>query len=62
MTGQDGAQSSAAFVQDVMAEVSRVKPLRSHFTFIQGLSAYASLKLAAVGRPVAYARLDMAVQ
>lgn len=62
MTGQDGEQSSAAFVQDVMAEVARVKPLRSHFTFIQGLSASASIKLAAVGRPVAYTRLDMAVQ
>ena len=62
MTGQDGAQSSAAFVQDVMAEVARVKPLRSHFTFIQGLNASASIKLAAVGRPMAYARLDMAAQ
>ena len=61
MTGQDGEQASAAFVQDVMAEVSRVKPLRSHFTFIQGLSAHASLQLACVGRPVAYARLDMDV-
>ena len=61
MTGQDGEQASAAFVQDVMAEVSRVKPLRSHFTFIQGLSAQASIKLACVGRPVAYTRLDMNV-
>lgn len=61
MTGQDGEQASAAFVQDVMAEVSRVKPLRSHFTFIQGLSAQASIQLACVGRPVAYTRLDMDV-
>lgn len=62
MTGQDGSQASAAFVQDVMAEVSRVKPLRSHFTFIQGIATTAAVKLAAVGRPVTYARLDMAVQ
>ena len=61
MTGQDGEQASAAFVQDVMAEVSRVKPLRSHFTFIQGLNAQASIQLACVGRPVAYTRLDMDV-
>jgi phage tail P2-like protein len=61
MSGQDGDQAGAAFVQDVMAEVARVKPLRSHFTFIQGLSAQASTKLACVGRPVAYARLDMNV-
>lgn len=62
MTGNDGVQASAEFVQDVMAEVSRVKPLRSHFTFIQGITASASTKLVAVGRPVNYARLDMAVQ
>lgn len=62
MSGQDGEQASAAFVQDVIAEVSRVKPARSHFTFIQGITAQASIKLAAVGRPVAYARLDMSVQ
>lgn len=61
ITGQDGEQASAAFVQDVMAEVSRVKPLRSHFSFVQGLSTQASIKLACVGRPVAYARLDMNV-
>lgn len=62
MTGQDGEQAAASFVHDVMAEVSRVKPLRSHFTFIQGLSAAASARLAAVGRPVAYTRLDLSVQ
>lgn len=62
MSGQDGEQASAAFVQDVIAEVSRVKPARSHFTFIQGITALASIKLAAVGRSVVYARLDMSVQ
>ena len=62
MSGQDGEQASAAFVQDVMAEVYRVKPARAHFTFIQGITTAASTKLAAVGRPVNYARLDMAVQ
>lgn len=59
MTGQDNA--SAAFVEDVMAEVARVKPLRSHFTFIQGLGTSGSVSLVAVGRPTAYVRLDMQV-
>ncbi len=61
-TMTEGDNASAAFVADVMAEVSRVKPLRSHFTFIQGLAAAGSIKLAAVGRPTAYARLDMQAQ
>lgn len=56
------ANRSAAFVEDVMAEVARVKPLRSHFTFIQGLGSTGPIKLAAVGRPTAYARLDMQAQ
>jgi len=60
--GQDGSQASATFVEEVIAEVDRVKPLRSHFTAIQGLSAAASTKLAAVARPTTYARLTMAVQ
>ncbi|MFC4623076.1 phage tail protein I [Comamonas nitrativorans] len=60
--GQDGSQASATFVEEVIAEVARVKPLRSHFTAIQGLSAAASTKLAAVARPTTYARLTMAVQ
>lgn len=59
MTGQDNA--SAAFVEDVMAEVARVKPLRSHFTLIQGLGTSGSVALVAVGRPTAYVRLDMQV-
>ena len=61
VSGLGDEQASAAFVDDVIAEVSRVKPLRSHFTFIQGLSAKASIKLACVGRAVVYARLDMSV-
>ncbi len=62
LRGQDGSQASATFVEEVIAEVTRVKPLRSHFTAIQGLSATASIKLAAVARPTAYTRLNMTVQ
>lgn len=54
------APASAAFVEQVIAEVQRVKPLRSHFTFTQGLSARANVGLVAVARPAIYARLSCA--
>lgn len=60
--GSEAAQNSATFVEDVVAEVNRVKPLRSHFTFIQGLAGVARPLVAAVARPVIYARLDTTVQ
>lgn len=52
-----GAPASAAFVEQVIAEVGRAKPVRSHFTFTQGLTASASVRLAAVVRPVLTVRL-----
>lgn len=61
-TMADQDNTSAAFVEDVMAEVSRVKPLRSHFTFTQGLGSSGALDLVAVGRPTTFVRLDMQVQ
>lgn len=62
LTGAGGEETSAAFVDDVIAEVNRTKPLRSHFTFVQGLAARASMAIVAAARPAAYARLDLAVQ
>ncbi|RZL07786.1 MAG: phage tail protein I [Rubrivivax sp.] len=56
-----GAVTTADFIDDVIAEVNRTKPLRSHFSFVLGLSGKARLAVAAVGRPVIYARLDMEV-
>lgn len=56
-----GAETSAAFVDDVIAEVERTKPLRSHFTFVQGLAARVDAALVAVARPAVYARLDLQV-
>lgn len=55
---QDGAPASAAFVDQVIAEVGRAKPVRSHFTFTQGLTATASVGLVAAVRPTIYARLS----
>ncbi|MBV2149281.1 phage tail protein I [Sphingobium sp. AS12] len=55
---QNGVPSSAAFVDQVIAEVIRAKPVRSHFTFTQGLTARADVGVIAAARPVAYARLN----
>lgn len=54
---QDGAPVSAAFVDQVIAEVSRAKPARSHFTFTQGVTASAGIGLVAAVRPTIHARL-----
>ena len=55
---QQGVPASAAFVDQVIAEVSRAKPVRSHFTFTQGITAKASVGLIAAIRPTIYARLS----
>lgn len=55
---QDGAPAAAEFVDQVIAEVIRAKPVRSHFTFTQGLSARAGIGLIALARPAIYARLS----
>lgn len=62
LSGTGGEDASAEFTDAVLAEVNRAKPLRSHFTFIQGISVGGVARIAAVGRPVAYARLDTEVQ
>lgn len=54
---QNGAPASAAFVDQVIAEVGRAKPVRSHFTFTQGITAKANVGLIAAVRPTIYARL-----
>jgi hypothetical protein len=49
-----GAPASAAFVDQVIAEVNRAKPARSTFTFT-GLTAQAGIGLVAAPRPTIYA-------
>lgn len=60
VAGQGGAPATAAFVDDVVAEIRRTKPVRSHFTFTQALAATGVIGAICVARPVAYARLDLA--
>ena len=39
LAGEGGETATAQYVNDVIAEVERTKPVRSHFTFTQGLQA-----------------------
>jgi phage tail P2-like protein len=59
LTGVEGAEASAAFVDAVIAEVARTKPVRSHFTFTQGLSAAGGVAVVGAARPTIYARLAL---
>jgi phage tail P2-like protein len=57
LTDAIGNEASAEFVDDVIDEVRRTKPVRSHFTFTQGLNARRGIGIAAVARPAIYRRL-----
>jgi len=56
LSGQDGSPTSAAFVDEVIAAVRRVKPARSHFTFTQGLQAHARIQLISAARGAVHRR------
>lgn len=56
--GDPDAPVSGSFVDQVIAEVTRVKPVRSHFTFTLGLNGAALIGLIAATRPIIYARID----
>jgi len=59
LSGAGGDEASAQFVTDVLAEVDRAKPTRSHYTFTQGLSAGNRVGVIAVARVVAFAQLNL---
>jgi len=59
LSGEGGETATAQFVDDVIGEVSRTKPVRSHFTFTQGLQASAGIGIAAAGRVAVYRRLQL---
>ncbi|WP_372178153.1 phage tail protein I [Xanthomonas axonopodis pv. phyllanthi] len=62
LTGTDGQTATSRFVNEVIAEVERTKPVRSHFTFTQGFQAEARIGVFAVARPAVYRRLLMDAQ
>lgn len=57
-----GTTTTEQLVNDVINEVNLTKPLRSHFTFVMGLSANASAKVVSVGRPAIYRRMQMDIE
>lgn len=59
ITGENGVPADAAFVDAVVAEVYRTKPVRSHFTFSQALNATAGIAPVAAIRPAIATRLTM---
>lgn len=58
LSGTGGQEATAEFVNDVIAEVTRTKPVRSHFTFTQGLQAVASIYVGGGARVAIYRRLQ----
>lgn len=59
ISGRPGQDVTAKYVEDVIAEVERTKPVRSHFTFTQGPGFEERLGIAAVLRPAVYRRLQI---
>jgi phage tail P2-like protein len=59
LRGQGGQEVTAEFVDDVIAEVSRTKPVGSHFSFTQQSVFAGGVGVAALARPCLYARLTL---
>ncbi|PNS09583.1 phage tail protein I [Solilutibacter silvestris] len=57
--GAGAGADSAAYVDAVISEVERAKPVRSHFTFTQAVQAQTQVGQVAAGRAAVYARLQM---
>lgn len=59
LSGNDGAIATEQFVNNVISEVEKVKPVRSHFTFTQGVALYGSEGVAPYARTAVLARLEL---
>ena len=59
VVGEGGQPATARFVEEVIDEVIRTKPVRAHFTFTQGLAAQGGLGLAAAARAADFYRLQL---
>lgn len=54
---RDGAPASAEYVNAVIAEVQRTKPVRSPFSFTQQINAQGQIGMLGVARPAIFARI-----
>lgn len=59
LSGSDGEIGSAAFIESVVDDIDRTKPLRSHYTITQGLKAKSELRIVAAVRTVIEVNLTM---
>lgn len=59
IANQGGQQATAEFVNDVIGEISRTKPVRSHFTFTQGMQPEAAIAVAPAARVAVYRRIKL---
>lgn len=59
IANQGGASATAMFVDDVISEITRTKPVRSHFTFTQGMQADARVGALAAAHATAFRRIQL---
>ncbi|MGO1068402.1 phage tail protein I [Lysobacter sp. CA199] len=59
ISGDGGSPPSRELIADVIAEIERTKPVRSHFTFTQGAYATGGVGVVAAGRVAAYRRIQL---
>jgi len=57
VSGQGGTEASAAYVEDIIAEITRTKPARSHFVVTQGLHVLGGIGLVCAVRAQSYAHM-----
>lgn len=60
LNGVVGPAATAGYVDAVIADVERTKPVRSHFTFAQALNASGGFGALAAARPATFTRLTLA--
>ncbi len=59
LNGEGGAPATATFVNQVIDEVARTKPVRAHFNFTQGVTAQGGVGVAAAARAAVFTRLQL---
>ncbi len=58
LNGPGGSEATSDFVNQVIDEVTRTKPVRAHFTFTQGLAAAGAIGMAGGARTASFARVQ----
>jgi phage tail P2-like protein len=59
VSSRDGQAPTAAFVDDILAEIDRTKPVRAHYSFTQGFAMQGKQGVAVAVRPALYRRLSL---